>query len=103
MLVRLPDLAVVNVEITDHTFENCRIVGPSVIFPVSCEFHNCGWGAQDGDVESVLWEVDPARRRHLVGAIGLTRCKFYSCQFEGIGLAGNAEALDYFRQAFGGG
>lgn len=95
VLMRISDLTVNSDVIADQVFENCKIVGPALLVPggPGNEFHGCLWL---GEPDAVIWEIAP-ERVFVVGAIGLTRCRFYNCTFERIGMGLDAEGADKFR------
>ena len=95
-LVRLSDLAVTQDTIERVTFENCTLVGPSVIALLG-ESRIEG-GSWDGAPEAFLWPIGD--RRHVLGAIGLVSCSLIGCRFERIGLAYPDDQSDMIRQAF---
>lgn len=92
--VRLSDL-VPNGEtaLTDVTFRDCLILGPSLIAPMECNFPN-GIGFSE-PLEHVLWdmELDDVP----TGAIVAKSCTFDACRFEAIGIAGPLRLTNHFR------
>lgn len=92
-VVFLPALAVTGPVIDGRRFENCRIVGPAMLALLEqVTVQGCDLG---GSVEQILVEVAPDRQ--VVGAIGLRRCEFTRCTFEGIGWIGTVPVLDLLR------
>jgi hypothetical protein len=85
--------------IRGRTFEDASFVGPAVVAPLTgVTFDHCVFGF-DKDMESILWEVAPDR--FVVGVIGLERCTFRRCRFNGISFMGIKESIDNFRNGLG--
>lgn len=81
--------------VRDKVYQDVDIWGPALIAPMgNSTFNNCSF---NGDVESLLWEVDPGSL--LIGVIGVQNCSFINCNFKGIGIAGTPEILEDFRRA----
>jgi hypothetical protein len=86
--VRIADLTVNRTTIEDYEFVNCRILGPAVLIIRDSTITACSWDAPG--LDSIFWEISPARLQ-VVGAVGVFRCLFSNCRFEGIGIAGPPE------------
>jgi hypothetical protein len=96
-VVRLATLTVQQPRIDGYLFVNCRIVGPGVLaFGDRVTMNHCTFEA---DINAIFWEVDPATRPVVYGAIGMSNCEFVSCQFEAVGLAGPREIREMFERA----
>jgi len=94
-VIHLPDLARESPLIAGQQFENIVFKGPAVIAILEvCSFVNCGFYGFES-IESMIWERDAGVP--LVGAIGVSRCSFNKCDFEGIGFTGPREVLEMFR------
>jgi len=73
--------------IEDRTFRDCIIEGPAVLLPVdSCNFDGCDFGFTSGDVRNLILRPEGAK---VTGAIPMTRCLFFGCQFFAIGFTGH--------------
>lgn len=96
-LIRLPDLAVTEDVLTGLTFENCELVGPAVIVPLSTTIQGCSW---DGSPEGIFWVI-PDDRTSVIGAIGLQDCHLVGCRIRQVGLAVPESSADDFRRGFG--
>lgn len=77
--------------------EDCVLLGPAVIFPIG-EFNatGCGWNAGDGGVDALIWDIDPEKRKKIIGAIPVVDCTFVRCQFAGVGIAASQEFITRF-------
>lgn len=76
-----PDASAGPVKVSWETYEGCRIIGPAVIIPVSCDFEGCTLSA------GTLWVIKPGRPYD--GAIAFDRCRFLNCTFVNVGIAGD--------------
>jgi hypothetical protein len=90
--VYLPDLARDSPIIGDATFERCTIRGPAIVFLMDGNTLDGNRFGLAGGWSSALWLITDDRP-HVVGVIGLQRCVFRQCNFEGIGIAGRKEFL----------
>jgi hypothetical protein len=52
----------------------------------------------DGDIDSLFVEV--AKKRMIVGAIGLRDCVFRRCRFTAIGIIGTREQIEQAKKGF---
>lgn len=85
--------------IRDRTFENVNFVGPAVVAPLmGMTFEGCIFG-YDQTIDTILWEVTP--ERFVVGVVGMERCMFRNCRFNGISFMGTRQFIDNFRRAIG--
>jgi hypothetical protein len=76
--------------IRDRTFEDVNFVGPAIVAPLAGEiFDHCVFGFE-GSIDSIFWEIEIGR--FVVGVIGLERCAFRRCRFNGIGFMGPANS-----------
>ncbi len=95
---RLVDLAATNgdgVTMTDVHAEDATILGPGVLYAVEeVTIEGCQWDTGGGGFEALVWDVDPAVRPVVVGAIAARACSFIRCRFVGVGVAG---APDFVR------
>lgn len=88
-VVSITSLAVTSPLIQGYTFINCRIVGPAVLAVLSeVSIEHCHFEA---DINSLFWEVDPATRPTVYGAVGIQDVSFSNCTFQAIGFAGPRE------------
>lgn len=94
-VVRLADLTVNTDLLEDLRFENCTIIGPAVIAVLeeNTLAHN---SFSAPGLNELFWLVPPDRPS-VVGAIGVRRTEFYSCNFQRVGLAGPPELLEALR------
>lgn len=76
--------------ISDALFSECTIVGPAVLLVMdnTVRLENNAFAAISMD--QVFWEL-PESRREVIGAIGLTNCRFEKCEMVRIGIAGPRE------------
>ena len=87
--------------IRNRTFEDTNFVGPAVVSPLKdINFDHCMFNFEN-NIESILWEV--ALPRFVVGVIGLERCTFRRCCFNGISFMGPKEFIDNLRSTLGSG
>ena len=85
MVVRLADLPLTQNVLSSYAFENCLVVGPAVLVPLSnTRFVDVGWNSPSA--EASLWRM-PTEGGPVVGAIGLVNVWFNDCTFEAIGMA----------------
>ncbi len=82
--------------VANRTFEDVRLLGPAVVYVrngamIECQFN------YDGNLESILWEIQP-HRTVITGAIVLLDCTFRRCEFNGIGFAGEPNILAKMRR-----
>lgn len=92
-VVFLPQLAVTGPVIAERSFANCRVLGPALCALLdSVHVTGCSLG---GALEELLVEVPEGRV--VIGAIGLLRCEFVGCLFEGVGWIGTQQSLDLLR------
>lgn len=77
--------------VEDHQFTRCKIVGPAVL--VIQDGIELVWNSFQGSPERILWDV---RNTRVIGGIGVRNCRFDTCEFEEIGMAGSPS----FREAF---
>lgn len=90
------------------SFEKCTLLGPAICMPVKDNnFEDCGFGlpGNPGDdleaaMEAILWEISPSRP-HVLGPIILEGCSFLTCNFMGIGWAGDAVTIQKMRAHIG--
>ena len=93
-IIYLTELARETTIIAGQTFEDIVFKGPAIIALLEfATFNDCGFRAPT--IESMIWERDPSLP--VVGAIGLSRCSFTRCEFEGIGFTGTKEVLEALR------
>lgn len=77
---------------------NVTFVGPAIVaFIGANSMDACKFGHDEGGLESLLWEVLPGRTS-VTGVIGLTNATLVGCKFRGVGVAGDAAALNTFVQ-----
>lgn len=71
-----------------HEFQDCVIRGPAVLLLSGPElaFDGCELSSE------MFWEVQTDRA--YIGGIGLERCRFRGCTFEGVGIAADRETID---------
>ena len=99
MSIRIADLARESVTIEGHTFEDCNIYGPAVVFPghevniADCAFESDLRGFPD-NIFIVIKED-----RKLYGVIGLKECTFRRCTFHRIAIVCNPAFKEAFRAA----
>jgi hypothetical protein len=76
--------------ISDALFSECTIVGPAVLLVMdnTVQLENNAFAATS--MKQVFWEL-PGWRRGVIGAIGLTNCRFENCEMVRIGIAGPRE------------
>lgn len=94
--MQLSTLVVAEPWLRDLRFVNCHIVGPGILLllnGITMETITL-----DAPIPAIFWEV-PATRDTVVGAIGVERCEFYSCRFDGVGFAGPAVLEELLQQA----
>ena len=97
-VVRIAELTVNTSLLEDLEFTNCRIIGPAVLALLGgVTIAHCGWDAPG--IDAVFWEVPP-ERGVVVGAVGVARCTFSNCRFEGVGIAGPRELREQLERAF---
>lgn len=85
-IVRIASLTVTNYLIQGYTFSNCQIVGPAVLAMLgNVDMSHCTY---ESDINSLFWEVDPAVRPLVFGAVGVQDVTFSQCSFQAIGFAG---------------
>lgn len=94
-VIYLPELARETPIIAGQNFEDIVFKGPAIIALLDfARFTECGFRAPT--IESMIWERDP--KIPIVDAIGLSRCSFTRCEFEGIGFTGTPEVLEMLRK-----
>lgn len=97
-VVSIADLARDSPIIAGKIFRNTVIQGPAVLAILegntftSCDFEGVV------SLDSMLWT--PQSPTVVIGAIGLSRCRFENCRFRGIGLTGGSEVLAAIRRVF---
>jgi hypothetical protein len=64
-----------------HTFTNCHLRGPAVLFPMEDDMiiKNADYGV------SIPWSWHPEKDGKY-GSIGVVNCAFIDCRFEGVGF-----------------
>ena len=87
MLARANMESGIGMLIQDRSFHDCTIEGPAVLLPVDgCNFDSCDFGFTSGDVRNLILRPEGAK---VTGAIPMTRCLFFGCQFFAIGFTGH--------------
>jgi hypothetical protein len=80
--------------VNGNVFVGCVIRGPGVVVPDSeTNFDRCIMGETHGDIRN-LFVLSQGPR--ISGAIAVHGCRFESCQFVGIGFAGDQGFVDHF-------
>ena len=92
----LPELAGRDGVIDGQHFEDCHVMGPSVIV-VQGDFRLLE-SEIEGEPEAFLWEI-PADRERVFGAILVKDCTFEDCTFTNVGIAGPPEIIDRVRES----
>ena len=88
-IVRIATLTVREPRIEGYTFVNCQIFGPAVLALVeNVDLTHCTY---EGDINSMFWEIDPAARPVVFGAVGVKDVRFVACTFTAVGFAGTRE------------
>lgn len=98
-IVRISDLTVLSDVIEDTQFHNCEIVGP-VVFVILEDVMISNSGFDSPGPDALFWPVDKSRRQ-VMGAVGLSRVTFESCQFRRVGLAAQREHIEGMLKGFG--
>ena len=98
-VIRLCELAGDEGIISDVAFEDCDIRGPAVLVlqatrPDSVRLQSNSF---EGNMDAILWEIDPQTRPEVIGAILCVDCTFDSCTFSKVGLAGPPEFTSQFK------
>jgi hypothetical protein len=95
--IRLHDLFLTELELANHHFEDCVLRGPAIITSTGATFRleHCSWDTGGGNVDSLVWEIDPARTG-VVGALVFRDSSFVRCRFERVGLAGDPQTIAKF-------
>lgn len=84
--------------IINRTFRYVELQGPALIGLVDfLEFEHVAFGIANGDVESILWPLEPGVQK--AGVIAMQACVFEHCKTESIAFTGSAATLDKLRQA----
>ena len=104
-VVRICELAGDEGVLRNLAFEDCEIRGPAVLVlqatrPDSVRLHNNSF---EGNMDAILWEINPEVRPEVIGAILCVDCTFDTCNFTKVGLAGPPEIIQSFRSATGAG
>lgn len=95
-VVRLADLSVTSDMVEGVTFQDCLVLGPAVVVPLGeTRIENCSFA---GTPDAIFWEVSEGRDL-IIGAVGLSECKFDGCRFERVGFAGGRDILEALRGA----
>lgn len=90
-VIRITDLARESPIIAGKVFRNAVIQGPAVLAILEGTlFISCGFESPTIP-EAILWT--PSNPGAVMGAIGLSRCRFENCEFLGIGLTGGPEVI----------
>lgn len=92
MDIRISDLARENFVIHNRTFDNCRIYGPAVIYPMNClikEAHFTDFGTDSNAVFIIT------TNKAITGIITLDTCVIKNCTFYAIGLIGSYEDIEH--------
>src|SRR5258706_93225 len=87
--------------IQDASFDNCRMLGPAVVYLQDTGVVDCTFKVHQGDVESLLWPI-PADKTKVTGVIVVRDCQFHGCTFEGVGFAGKNAELEVLRASIRG-
>lgn len=96
--LRITDLTLVSDVLQGLRFEECLIIGPAIIVPISgttivnCQFDGPG-------PEAVFWPIDDDRSM-IVGAIGARDVEFYGCRFQRIGIGVPRSQMHLYAQGF---
>lgn len=82
-------------------FEDCMIMGPSVLAMVDHnQFIDCEFGVDSAaGIDSILWPIDG---RTVVGCVGINACLFERCTFRLVGFAADSEFLAKMRREVAG-
>ncbi len=81
--------------IRHKTFEECDIIGPAILCPLSMQFDLCLF-TYEGNPDAILWKIP--EEKSTAGAILLEGCRFNHCKFIGIGFCGPKKTLAVFKQ-----
>jgi hypothetical protein len=81
----------------NRVFENCKILGPAVLFPYhGCSFVGCQFEVIGGDVGALIIK---SRGSGFMGALGLVNCRFTDCELISIGFTAPESTLRMMREA----
>jgi hypothetical protein len=81
--------------IEEMVFEGCKLVGPAVLIPFGST--QLRGNSIPGDLNAFLWEIT-GTRTNVMGGIGMRDCLIEGCSFEAVGLAGDGDFIQRFRQ-----
>ena len=96
-IVQLASLTVNTNVLEGLTFQNCQIIGPTVLVPLgSTAIVHCTYDAPD--IDAIFWEI-PEGRTAVVGAIAALDCTFSTCRFFNVGLAGPRQLREMLEAA----
>lgn len=85
--------------IQGKTFEDCLLYGPAVISLPDSLLSHSSFSADPGQEDDVWIEIETPRV--LYGVVSFERCTFNRCRFVHIGIIGDSEVHEQFRQALG--
>lgn len=85
--------------IENRIFENCDIIGPSVILPKPARFEGRTQFRGANNVEDCLIEI-PSDIKLLSGVIEVRNCAFIDCAFVAVSFISNAKGLEGIRSLF---
>ena len=85
--IRLLDIIDDSGIISDTLFSECTIVGPAILLIMDPTVQLASNAFAATSMNQVFWEVAESRSA-VIGAIGLTNCRFEKCEMIRIGIAG---------------